>query len=184
LGCAIRSAAAFGWGRVLVEDRIGVWFGVERQRRAEGRAAARQSKNSIDIVRVQPARQYAYDEAVIIRSAPIPGSVPVARVNVARGARQLVVFPDEAAIEVGLEEWSRFSRTVRVAHLGLPKHPTVARYRAVTGITLAEIARQVGRTSIHARPGPDRGPRYERSLDLIREPEDGEELSFAELLAY
>jgi tRNA G18 (ribose-2'-O)-methylase SpoU len=184
LGCAVRSAAAFGWGRVLIEDRAGVWFGVDRQRRAEGRAAARQSKNSITIVRVEPERRYAYDEVVIIQATPSPGSIPVARVNVASGARQLVVFPDQAAIEINLKEWSRCSRVVRIAHLGFPDHPTVPRYRALTGIALAEIARQVGRTATAARPGPGRGPRYKRALKLIREPEDGEELSFAELLTY
>jgi tRNA G18 (ribose-2'-O)-methylase SpoU len=184
LGCAVRSAAAFGWGRVLIEDRAGVWFGVDRQRRAEGRAAARQSKNSIMIVRVEPERRYAYDEVVIIRSAPVPGSIPLARVNVARGARQLVVFPDQAVIEINLEEWSRYSRVVRIAHLGFLDHPTVPRYRAVTGIALAEVARQVGRTSSQAGPRPARGPRYERALELIRESEDGEEISFAELLTY
>src|SRR5262249_52601714 len=31
LGCAIRSAAAFGWGRLLIEDRAGVWFGTDRR---------------------------------------------------------------------------------------------------------------------------------------------------------
>jgi hypothetical protein len=184
LGCAVRSAAAFGWGRVLVEDRAGVWFWADRQRRAEGRAAARQSKNSITIVRVEPERRYAYDEVVIIRPAPGPGSIPLTRVNLARGARQLVVLPDQAAIEISLEEWWRFSRGVRVAHLGLTNPPTVPRYRALTGIALAEIARQVGRTATPARPGPDRGPRYERALEVIRESEDSEELSFAELLAY
>ncbi|MFN8558742.1 MAG: TrmH family RNA methyltransferase [Dehalococcoidia bacterium] len=36
LGSTIRSAGAFGWSRVLVEDRARVWFGVERGVRAEG----------------------------------------------------------------------------------------------------------------------------------------------------
>src|SRR5207248_2400349 len=30
LGSAIRSAGAFGWERVLVEDRAGIWFGCDR----------------------------------------------------------------------------------------------------------------------------------------------------------
>ena len=47
LGSAIRSTAAFGWGRVFIEDRQQVWFGCERAVRAEGRAAARRGKNEI-----------------------------------------------------------------------------------------------------------------------------------------
>src|SRR6185369_10358586 len=47
LGSAIRSTAAFGWGRVFVEDRHQVWFGCERAIRSEGRAAARRGKNEI-----------------------------------------------------------------------------------------------------------------------------------------
>ena len=47
LGSAIRSAAAFGWGRVFIEDREQVWFGCERAVRSEGRAAARRGKNEI-----------------------------------------------------------------------------------------------------------------------------------------
>ena len=49
---------------------------------------------------------------------------------------------------------------------------------------MAEIARQVGRTAAPAQPGVDRGPRYERALEMISEPEDGEVITFTELLAY
>lgn len=183
LGCAVRSAAEFGWGRVLIEDRAGVWFGADRQRRAEGRAAARQSKNSIGVIRVEPERRYAYDEAVVIRAAPAPGSLPLQRINAARGARQVIVIPDHTAGDLPVEDWSRFGRTLRFAHLGLPSHAAL-RYRALTGIAMAEVARQVGKASPGAPPHTDRGPRYERTLDLIGEAEDGEEMSFADLLAY
>jgi hypothetical protein len=41
LGSAIRSAAAFGWGRVFIEDRQQVWFSCDRAIRSKGRPAAR-----------------------------------------------------------------------------------------------------------------------------------------------
>jgi tRNA G18 (ribose-2'-O)-methylase SpoU len=44
-GSTIRSAGAFGWEHLLLEDRLGVWFGVERARVNEARAAARRSRN-------------------------------------------------------------------------------------------------------------------------------------------
>lgn len=182
LGCAIRSAAAFGWGRLLVEDRVGVWFGADRQRAAEGRAAARRSKNSISVVPVGAERRYAYDEAVVVRSTPESGSVPLHRANLARGGRQLIVIPDQAA-DLQTESWVRLGRTVRFAHLGLPDDVPALRYRAHASIAMAEVARQVGRASPGTRPGTSRGPRYDRSLELIVGL-GGEDVPYADLLAY
>lgn len=182
LGCAIRSAAAFGWGRLLVEDRAGVWFGADRRRSAEGRAAARRSKNSITVVPVGAERRYAYDEAVVVRAAPGAGSVPLHRTALARGGRQLIVVPDESG-DLQAEGWARLGRTVRVAHLGLPDDVPALRYRALTSIAMAEVARQVGRATPGTRPGPTRGPRYDRALELIV----GlacEDVPYADLLAY
>ena len=39
LGSSIRSAAAFGWNRLFVEDRPKVWFGCDRVVRSEGRGS-------------------------------------------------------------------------------------------------------------------------------------------------
>ncbi len=47
VGSAIRSTAAFGGGRVFIEDRKPVWFGCDRAIRWEGRAAARRRRNEI-----------------------------------------------------------------------------------------------------------------------------------------
>ena len=47
LGSTIRSAAAFGWERALIEDRHDVWFNCDRAVRSEGRAAARRARNEI-----------------------------------------------------------------------------------------------------------------------------------------
>ena len=50
LGSTIRSAGAFGWQRLLIEDRAGVWFGADRVTQSEGRAAARRARNPIRLI--------------------------------------------------------------------------------------------------------------------------------------
>jgi tRNA G18 (ribose-2'-O)-methylase SpoU len=63
-GSALRSAAAFGWTEVFLNDVHGVWFDATRANRAEARAAGRMMKNSL---RVHPARLVsARDETVVI----------------------------------------------------------------------------------------------------------------------
>jgi hypothetical protein len=69
LGSTIRSAAAFGWPSVLVDDRAGVWFGAERAIRAEGRAAARQARNTIRVIPARSEQHLAYDEVIVVRAA-------------------------------------------------------------------------------------------------------------------
>src|SRR5205823_4087419 len=49
LGSSIRSAGAFGWQRVILEDRMRAWFGAHRSVQAEGRAAARRHRNPIHL---------------------------------------------------------------------------------------------------------------------------------------
>jgi SpoU rRNA Methylase family len=55
-GSSIRSAACFGWPRVLLHDREGVWFGVDRRTTTEGRAAARRARNPSTSCRCGPTR--------------------------------------------------------------------------------------------------------------------------------
>ena len=45
LGSAIRSAGAFGWNRLFLEDREKIWFGCDRVTRSEGRGAAKRGRN-------------------------------------------------------------------------------------------------------------------------------------------
>jgi hypothetical protein len=59
----------------------------------------------------------------------------------------------------------------------------VIRYRASASIAMAEVARQVGRTSPGTRPSTPRGPGYDRALDLICEIGGGAEVPIADLLA-
>lgn len=119
----------------------------------------------------------------MVCSAPWQGSVPLHRMNLARGGRQLIVIPDEGALDLWSEEWARLGRTVRFAHLGLSGSAVAPRYRAPASIVMAEVARQVGRTAPSTRPGAARGPRYDRVLDLLCAT-DGVDVPFADLLAF
>ena len=143
LGSSIRSAAAFGWNRLFVEDRAGVWFGVERGVRAEGRAAARRARNSIRVIPTAAGRDFAFEEVCIVTCRR--EGVPLHRANLARGSRQLVVIPDESAVDGTAEAFDRLGRSVRLVHLTLPESEFTYHYRIVATIALAEVARQVGR---------------------------------------
>jgi tRNA G18 (ribose-2'-O)-methylase SpoU len=182
LGSAIRSAGAFGWGRVLIEDRAGVWFGAERALRTEGLAAARSHRNPIRLVPAASERRHAFEEACVVTTCG--DGVPLHRANLARGARQLVVLPDEGAVEVAREDWSRLALTVRFVGMELPGGRAARRYRLTATIALAEVARQVGRRARVAglRPRPS-GPVYDAALELAAR-EAGETVFLDELEEY
>jgi hypothetical protein len=157
LGSAIRSAAAFGWERLLVDDRHGIWFDPDRVTRSEGRGAARRGKNPIRVVRVPAGSRLPYDEACLVSA--LPGGEPLHRASLARGPRQLVVLADERA-----SPFEAFEGSVagRVRHVSLDL-PGVPRFRLSATIALAEIARQVGQ---RLRPGGGRAKPAGYALEL------------------
>lgn len=169
LGSAIRSAGAFGWQSMFVEDRAGVWFGANRAVQTEGRAAARRAKNPIKLVPVMSAQGYAFDEAVVITTGE--GGTPLHRAALARGDRQLIAIPDESVIDVAAEDWSRIGRDVRLVRVDLPTTEFVYHYRLIATIALAEVARQVGqRLAAGGGPSHARRPlRYASELAVTTE---------------
>ncbi len=182
LGSAIRSAAAFGWQHLLIEDRRQVWFGVDRATRSQGRAAARRGKNAIRLVPVTSDRAYAYDEACLVTLRL--GGVPLHRANLARGPRQLIVLPDERHVDLAAEDVSRLARRVRHVTIELPQasEPCPYRYRLPATIALAEVARQVG--TRRGRGGRGSKPHcYDRVLHTL-DHEAGELLALADLTPY
>jgi SpoU rRNA Methylase family len=166
LGSAIRSAGAFGWERVLVEDRAGVWFGSSRHMQTEGRAAARRARNPLRLIPTTTDARYAFDEACVITLKRV--GTPIHKAHLARGPRQLVAIPDESLTDVKREDWHRLAKNVRFVHLDLPRQEFVYHYRLIASIALAEVARQVGQK---ARPGvglPERQePFYDSSLEVL-----------------
>ncbi len=181
LGSAIRSCAAFGWGRVFIEDRKPVWFGCERAIRSEGRAAARRGKNEILCIPCTSGATHGFARVTILTTEAL-GS-PLHRVNLARGPSQLVVIPDEKNVDQSAETWSRLGKEVEFAHLQLPATDYQYHYRLTATIVLAEIARQVGRRpAIKVRP-VGQPPIYDRRLARLAEAV-GQLVSLEELLEY
>ncbi|MFQ5566828.1 MAG: TrmH family RNA methyltransferase [Paracoccaceae bacterium] len=180
LGSSIRSGAAFGWNRLLIDDRAGVWFGCDRITRSEGRGAARRGRNPIRLVPTTDAHGFAFEEVCVVTCGR--DGVPIHRANLAKGPRQLVVIPDESAVRPGERDLQRLGRAVRFAHLDLPREKFVYHYRIIVTIALAEIARQVGTRARQGR-ARSRPPVYDRSLKLLMS-EDGESVFLDDLEAY
>lgn len=173
VGSSLRSAAAFGFRHVLLEDRGAGWFAGSSNVRREARAAARRHKNPL---RVHPATlaesASRYDEIVLVTASGV--GPPLSRERLTRGLRQLVI--------VGAElEDAAAAGHVTVASLGLQpmEHEPL---RLTASIVLAEIARQVGRRRPVPGP-PPRTPRYEKAIEPAPDP-DVLLVDPAELLAF
>ncbi len=162
LGIVIRSAAAFGWERALVEDRGGCWFGCDRIMRSEGRAAARRGKNSIRLLRCPPGSAYNYDQVVVVTTNG--RGEPLHRTRLADGGRQAVVLADERFVDLAEEDWQRVGKTVRHASLQVDCDPSAYHFRLSASVVLAEVARQVGRQAPGKRLGRRGVPIYDRAL--------------------
>jgi len=182
LGSAIRSAGAFGWERVLVEDRAGVWFGAPRHLTAEGRSAARRHRNPIRLIPAAATASYAFTDVWIVTRSR--GDVPLHRAPLAAGPRGLLIVPDETAMDLDAEPWERLGARVRFARLDLPAKSFPYHYRLIASIVLAEAARQVGqRVRAPGRP-PRAEPWYDRGLRFLAAEAAGEVIDLAELAAY
>ncbi len=181
LGSTLRSAAAFGWAQVLVDDRAGVWFGVERGMRAEGRAAARRARNAIRLHRSAPSDRYAFNEVVVVTASGT--GVPLQRVRLTGGTSQLLVVADESVGNVEPDGWERLGKRVTLATLDLPSLTQHYRYRLAASIALSEVARQLGHSTGVRPAAPRRGLRYTSAVD-IDSPEPAELVTAAELAEY
>jgi SpoU rRNA Methylase family len=182
LGSSIRSAGAFGWERLFVDDRRSVWFGVDRITRSEGRSAARRGRNPIRVIPAQPDSTFAFREVSIITRSD--AGVPLHRARLAGGSQHLIVIPDEDAIDIGREEWGRLARNVTFVRVDVPVRDYAYHYRLVATIALAEVARQVGQRGTGGRRHPrHRVPFYDRALELLDQ-EHGETVFLEDLEPY
>lgn len=164
LGSSIRSAGAFGWERLLLEDRAAAWFGCDRLMRAEGRGAARRGRNPIRVIPATPDSRYAFQQVCVLTTRR--GGIPLHRARLAAGPRQLIAIPDETAVDIEREDWERLAREVVFVRLEAPARTYVYHYRLIASILLAEIARQVGR-AVPAAARPRHAPIYDRTLELL-----------------
>lgn len=160
-GSALRSAAAFGWRAVGLDDRERVWFGVPRAARTEGRAAARSHRNAIRVLPMRAEGPLGFGR-VVVAGAEVDGP-PITRVDLAGGRNTLLVLPDEKSqLDI---DWRSLAAKVEFARLPLPVEDFPYRYRLVASVVLAEAARQIGRAAA-AEPirRPRRGLTYESAL--------------------
>jgi tRNA G18 (ribose-2'-O)-methylase SpoU len=175
VGSSLRSAAAFGFRDVFLEDRGAGWFDGPGPVRREARAAARRHKNPLRIHRATLEVATRFDEILLLTASA--DATGLARERLARGRRQLVIVGAEPH-----EVTSIASERMRIASLGLKPTPRPP-LRLISSIAMAEIARQVGRR----RPGPSepavRTPTYERALAFAA-PEEVLRIDPFDLLAY
>jgi hypothetical protein len=183
LGSSIRSACAFGWGRVFLEDREQMWFTRDRGTRSEGRGAARRGRNSIHVVPTKSDQRFGFDEVCVVTAMVHQRPMTlIQRANLANGHRQIIAIPDESRIDVKTVDWERLGSQVKLVHVDLPNLSFPYRYRLIASIALAEVARQVGQKIERGPSGPS-DLRYASSLDLLTETE-GEVIGLDELVAY
>lgn len=185
VGSTIRSAGAFGWERILLEDRVGVWFGANRGVKAEGRSAARRHRNPIRLIPTGNDSRYAFREVYVVTTSNIVASIPLHRANLARGPQQLIVIPDESFIDVAGEDWYRLGKEVRFVHIDVPAQEYVYHYRLPASIALAEAGRQVGQREGGAKGARQRRqePFYDCTINLLLE-DVGETVYLEELELY
>jgi hypothetical protein len=178
-GSTIRSAAAFGWSTVGLDDRRCDWFGAPRAAVAEERAAARSHRNAIRVAPM-PAAGHLGSTGPWSRARGWTVSCSTAWTWREDGAR---------CSACRTRTWSA-GRTgngcarVELARVPLPVTTFPYRYRLVASIVLAEAARQVG-VSAGGRPRPVR-PRsltHESVIDSAA-PGPAEAITFQQLRAY
>lgn len=174
IGSSLRSAAAFGFRDVLLDDRGASWFEGSAATRREARAAARRHKNPLRVHRATLADRERFDDVLVVVESG--KRLPLQDKPVARGRRQLVVVGLDA------DEVNELADRTQVASLGLT--PMVsAPLRFVASITLAEIARQVGRRRRGPPGAPTRPPKFAAAVKL-RSPEEVLFLDPSTLLTY
>jgi tRNA(Leu) C34 or U34 (ribose-2'-O)-methylase TrmL len=159
VGSTLRSAAAFGFRDVLLDDRGAGWFEGPNEIRREAFAAARRHKNAVRVHRGTVAMAERFDEIVLLQ---LWGEgTPIQRLRLTHGRRQLVIAgasTDDIAVMKG----------ERVCLATLDLHPVERPpLRLGASILLAEISRQVGRR--RRRPGvpSKRPPTYDAAISLV-----------------
>jgi len=170
-GSVLRSAAAFGWRTVGIDDRDKVWFGTPRPMRTEARAAARSHRNPLRVVPTAPPLGFA---RAVVAGTHVDG-LPLHRVDLT-GQYTVLVIPDRHD-----ENWHGLAPRVEFARVDLPVADFPYRYRLVASIVLAEVARQLG------PPATGRPPRKRLTYDsafALTDPADVDLVLLGELSGY
>jgi hypothetical protein len=142
LGSAIRSACAFGWERIFLQDRGNAWYECDRRIRSEGRGAARRGRNPIKVIPYQDRLLADYRQIIVCTREPC--GKPFAALPLT-GGDTLIVLEDEQSAS---DPWTPpGGSTAQIRYATLPDVPLARyHYRQMASIALAEIARQLGWT--------------------------------------
>lgn len=177
LGSAIRSACAFGWAQVFLQDRGNAWYECDRVIRSEGRGTARRGRNPI---RVTPYREEALEDyRRILVCTQEPGGKPPYTLPLI-GRDTLIVLPD--AQEPSASWFPESTHRAEIIPVTLPSVPAKGyHYRQMASIALAEIARQLGRPDSEGIYLHGRRERYRREVEAEQ---SGDSLAFEDLLLF
>lgn len=93
LGSLLRSAWAFGWQRIFLADRCGVWFTKDRPTVLAGRAAARCEVNRLVVSPDEQLNPEEYDQIVVCGSAR--RGTPLSRFTLPNRGKVLLVHGDD-----------------------------------------------------------------------------------------
>lgn len=177
LGSVVRSACAFGWERVFLEDRHKAWYACDRLMKSEGRGAARRGRNPIKVIPC-PGDLLAHYKTVVVvtceREADVPrkpaGTPPIHQMQLTKrpDGPVLIVLPDESANAQDWMDWIQAAREQHcVVHAHLPAiAPAQYHYRQSASIALAEIARQLGKTDGKGIYLHTKKQRYQKALEV------------------
>ena len=168
LGSVVRSACAFGWERVFLEDRHNAWYDCDRLMKSEGRGAARRGRNPIKVIPCPADLLHHYKTIVWVTYAPptAKGTTPLHQTVLTKrpDAPMLVVLPDESA---DTDEWllkAREQHCLVSASLP-PLAPEYYHYRQAASIALAETARQLGKADGKGIYLHGKKQRYQKTIE-------------------
>jgi hypothetical protein len=162
LGSTIRSACAFGWERVFLDDRGDAWYECDRRIKSEGRGTARRGRNPIKVLPHREAYLADYRKMVVCTTHPCgrtPPQLPLI------GKDLLLVLEDERSAST---PWSPPAGWHgEVTYAALPQQPSPDRYhyRQMSAIALAEVARQLGEPISEGLYLRSRKDRYRREME-------------------
>lgn len=178
-GSAIRSAAAFGWRTLGLDDAERVWFGVSRGVTTEGRAAARAHRNFIRVSPMRTGGNLGF-RRVVVAGAHIDGPA-IHRVDLT-GRDTLLVIPDEH--DQRDRSFGDLGGELQPARVDLPVPAFPYRYRLTASIVIAEAARQTGFRPVGGPRLPARrGLSYESAL-MIAAAGPADEVNPSDLKTY
>jgi len=136
----VRSACAFGWERVFLDDRGDAWYECDRRIKAQSRGAARRGRNPIKVIPYYEEQLAAHNKIAVFTTSG--NGVEPQRTSLT-GNDVLIVLPDETT---ATELWSPpASWAGEIIYAALPVvPPPLYHFRQMSAIGLAEVARQVG----------------------------------------